>query len=132
MENYHSDCLSLPQQVYKNAVDIEYLKRIHPEYGFWVEKTTIFMNGPKATWSFNEDLKLWALIISNTHINEDTIINLVPQDETVLSDKFITSYYNIKVINSINGGFIVYATEPPLIDLKCKIYFNSNITKKEE
>ena len=132
MENYHSDCLSLPQQVYKNAVDIEYLKRLHPEYGFWVDKVTIFMNGPKATWSWNEDLKMWGLIISSSYINEDTIINLVPQDETVLSDKFVTSYYNIKIVNSINGGFIVYAAETPLIDLKCKIYFNSNITKKEE
>ena len=132
MENYHSDCLSLPQQVYKNAVDIEYLKRLHPEYGFWVDKVTIFMNGPKATWTWNDELKMWGLIISNSYLNEDTIINLVPQDETVLSDKFITSYYNIKIVNSINGGFIVYAAEPPLIDLKCKIYFNSNITKKEE
>lgn len=131
MEIYIDECNSLPEQVEINRQDIEAIRQYLPVHGFWKQNVTLQMPGTYARWVYDETTHLYNYAILNSYITEDTVVLLAPESDKVLTDLFLQSYYRIRGCNSYNGGVMVYATAPPDIDLKCTLYFNSNVTVPE-
>lgn len=131
MEIYLDDCNSLPEQVELNKCNIKKIMNYLPLHGFWKENVTLFMQGPIGRWVYDESTQLYNYIMVNSHINEDSVTLITPESDKVLTPLFIESYFKLRGVSSFNGGIRIYADSPPLIDLQCTLYFNSNVTNLE-